>query len=117
MGGSGRPPTPPALEAPRLGRGAPRQRDSFTGSEVERRRALASAVPAFADQLLARCPGHVYREAVAVLEEALLSHALALTGGNQLRAARLLGLNRNTLRKRCRELGLLPQRSRSPVVS
>jgi DNA-binding protein Fis len=73
---------------------------------MEGRQALARAVPAFADQLLARCPGHVYREAVAALEEALLSHALALTGGNQLRAARLLGLNRNTLRKRCRELGL-----------
>ena len=41
-----------------------------------------------------------------MLERPLLVHALAATGGNQLRAARLLGLNRNTLRKRCRELGL-----------
>ena len=117
MGGSGRPPNPPALGAPRPSRGAPRQRDSFTGSEMERRRALASAVPALADQLLARCPGHVYREAMAVLEEALLSPALALTGGNQLRAARLPGLNRNTLRKRCRELGLLPKEMGPPMPS
>jgi two-component system nitrogen regulation response regulator GlnG len=36
-----------------------------------------------------------------------------MTGGNQLRAARLLGLNRNTLRKRCRELRLaLPREPR-----
>jgi CO/xanthine dehydrogenase Mo-binding subunit len=34
MGGSGRPPSPPALGAPRRSRGAPRQRDSFTGSEA-----------------------------------------------------------------------------------
>jgi two-component system nitrogen regulation response regulator GlnG len=41
-----------------------------------------------------------------MLEKPLLVHALRLTGGSQLRAARLLGVNRNTLRKRCRELGL-----------
>jgi uncharacterized protein involved in outer membrane biogenesis len=35
MGGSGRPPSPPALGAPRPSRGAPRQRDSFTGSETK----------------------------------------------------------------------------------
>ncbi len=33
-------------------------------------------------------------------------HAYRTHTCNQLRAARLLGLNRNTLRKRCRELGL-----------
>jgi two-component system, NtrC family, nitrogen regulation response regulator GlnG len=34
----------------------------------------------------------------------LIGRALAATQGNQLRAARLLGLNRNTLRKKIREL-------------
>jgi two-component system, NtrC family, nitrogen regulation response regulator GlnG len=64
-------------------------------------------VPELMDQLAAAHPGRVYREALAILEKPLLQHALRLTGGNQLRAARLLGMNRNTLRKRCRELGLL----------
>jgi len=68
--------------------------------------ALSDLVPDLADHLLAVQPGRVYREALALLEKPLLIHALRLTGGSQLRAARLLGVNRNTLRKRCRELGL-----------
>jgi two-component system nitrogen regulation response regulator GlnG len=40
-------------------------------------------------------------------------HVLNVTGGNQLRASRLLGLNRNTLRKRCRELQLPLPRSKT----
>jgi len=42
------------------------------------------------------------------VEQPLLRHALELCGGNQLKAAKLLGINRNTLRKRLRLLGLLP---------
>jgi two-component system nitrogen regulation response regulator GlnG len=52
-----------------------------------------------------------------MLERPLIAHVLARTGGNQLRAARLLGLNRNTLRKRCRELDLaLPRAGRRAAV-
>ncbi|MGX7952563.1 sigma-54-dependent transcriptional regulator [Tsuneonella sp. HG249] len=52
--------------------------------------------------------GQLYDDAVAQFERPLLAHALAETGGNQLRAARLLGINRNTLRKRLTELQLDP---------
>ena len=73
---------------------------------------ITNAIPPLIDQLATSRSGRVYREALALLERPLLAHVLALTGGNQLRAARLLGLNRNTLRKRCRELRLaLPGRS------
>jgi len=34
---------------------------------------------------------------------------MARTGGNQLRAAALLGINRNTLRKKLTELGIDPR--------
>ena len=75
-------------------------------------RALADAVPLLVERLSAARSGHLYREALELLERPLLGYALSLTGGNQLRAARLLGLNRNTLRKRCRELRLaLPGRA------
>ena len=69
-------------------------------------RAVADTVPGIVEHLRASSTPHVHREALALLERPLLAHALALTGGNQLKAARLLGLNRNTLRKRCRELSL-----------
>jgi len=52
--------------------------------------------------------GRLYRSVMARVELPLLRHALDLCGGNQLKAAKLLGINRNTLRKRLRLLGLLP---------
>src|SRR5690606_6611091 len=45
-------------------------------------------------------PGTLYHGALAAFERPLFEHALRQTGGNQLRAAQLLGINRNTLRKR-----------------
>ena len=48
----------------------------------------------------------VHERLVAALERPLLSAALAASGGAQLRAAELLGMNRNTLRKRLGDLGL-----------
>ena len=81
-------------------------------------RAVAESVPSIVEQLVAAGCGRVHREAMTLLERPLLAHVLALTGGNQIRAARLLGLNRNTLRKRCRELGLAPSRGtrRAPAA-
>ena len=75
-------------------------------------RLITNAIPPLIAQLATSSPGRVYRDALELLERPLLVHALELTGGNQLQAARLLGLNRNTLRKRCRQLRLtLPRRS------
>jgi DNA-binding NtrC family response regulator len=47
-----------------------------------------------------------YRDAVKRLEKALIQRALAECGGNQSAAADLLGLHRNTLRHKLRDLGL-----------
>lgn len=54
--------------------------------------------------------GTLYHRALAAFEKPLIEHALAETRGNQLRAAKLLGINRNTLRKRIGELGVEPER-------
>ncbi|MGB3471958.1 MAG: sigma-54 dependent transcriptional regulator [Erythrobacter sp.] len=54
--------------------------------------------------------GTLYHQALAQFEKPLIEYALAETRGNQLRAAKLLGINRNTLRKRIGELGVEPDR-------
>jgi two-component system nitrogen regulation response regulator GlnG len=41
--------------------------------------------------------------------------ALVATGGNQLKAAELLGINRNTLRTRIRDLGINTRQTRRPA--
>jgi DNA-binding protein Fis len=69
---------------------------------------LERAVIAIAGDLMQRAPGRVHAEAATVFERALIQHVLLVTGGNQLRAARLLGMNRNTLRKRARQLDVHP---------
>jgi two-component system nitrogen regulation response regulator GlnG len=45
------------------------------------------------------------------VERPLILAALTATRGNQIKAAELLGLNRNTLRKKIRELGVSVYRS------
>ncbi|GGB98400.1 nitrogen assimilation regulatory protein [Novosphingobium endophyticum] len=53
--------------------------------------------------------GTIYATAMAAFERPLFAAVLAQTGGNQLRAAQALGINRNTLRKRLSELSLDPE--------
>ena len=48
--------------------------------------------------------GTLYHSSLAAFEKPLFEHALRETEGNQVRAAQLLGINRNTLRKRLGEL-------------
>jgi two-component system, NtrC family, nitrogen regulation response regulator GlnG len=60
------------------------------------------------DQLLDAPPpeGGRHAAALAAVEAPLIAAALGRTKGNQLRAAELLGMNRNTLRERMRALGM-----------
>ena len=50
--------------------------------------------------------GDVYNYFVTELEKVLLFEVLKNKNGNQLKAAELLGLNRNTLRKKITELNI-----------
>jgi two-component system nitrogen regulation response regulator GlnG len=51
-------------------------------------------------------PTGLYGRILKKIELPLITAALAATRGNQIRAADLLGLNRNTLRKKIRDLGI-----------
>ena len=72
---------------------------------------LAGAVEAHLERYFAAHgdgmpPKGVYERVIREVERPLISIALAATKGNQIRAAELLGLNRNTLRKKIRDLDI-----------
>jgi DNA-binding NtrC family response regulator len=48
----------------------------------------------------------LYAEALTVMERQLLTRVLRHTGGNQLQAAHILGITRNSLRHKLRALGI-----------
>jgi len=70
-------------------------------SSVERH--LDAYFRGFADSLP---PPGLYHRILREVESPLINAALASTRGNQIKAAELLGVNRNTLRKKIRELDI-----------
>jgi two-component system, NtrC family, nitrogen regulation response regulator GlnG len=82
------------------------QEDATLGLSVERH--LSVLFRAHGDQLP---PPGLYHRILREIEQPLISAALAATRGNQIKAAELLGLNRNTLRKKVRDLDIRLMRS------
>ncbi len=74
---------------------------------------LSELVMAEVTRVLEEADGdEIYRRVIEQVEKPLLECVLERTGGNQIRAAALLGINRNTLRKKITELGVeLPGRN------
>ncbi len=72
---------------------------------------IEAAVDALVDRLAREAPdaltnGTLYDRVIAEVERPLIRRMLAHNGNNQLRTARALGINRNTLRKRLDTLGI-----------
>jgi two-component system, NtrC family, nitrogen regulation response regulator GlnG len=57
-------------------------------------------------------PDGLHHRLIETLERPLLRATMAAVRGNQIRAAKLLGINRNTLRKRLTDLGIDPSLGR-----
>src|SRR5215204_1169615 len=81
--------------------------DSDTLSDAVERH-LAGYFSGFKDGLP---PPGLYHRILREIEGPLIGAALAATRGNQIRAAELLGVNRNTLRKKVRDLDLQVMRT------
>lgn len=50
--------------------------------------------------------GILYKSVISAIERQLLEYILKRTEGNQLKAARILGINRNTIRSKIKKLGI-----------
>jgi two-component system nitrogen regulation response regulator GlnG len=57
-------------------------------------------------------PTDLHNDLLAAVEPILLQEVLSSVDGNQIRAAGLLGINRNTLRKKLTDYGLDPMQLR-----
>jgi two-component system nitrogen regulation response regulator GlnG len=99
----------PALIEQQLGRAGQQQagaavpEDAGLGEAIEQH--LARNFASYGNGLP---PDGLYDRVLAEIERPLLRLTLAAVRGNQLKAARLLGINRNTLRKKLTDLGVGP---------
>ncbi|HMF06317.1 MAG TPA: nitrogen regulation protein NR(I) [Methylocella sp.] len=102
---SGKEPAISPLTSPESGGDGPNRKES------QKPQTLASAMEHHLSELFQEngrelpAPG-LYHRILREIEHPLISAALAATRGNQIKAAELLGLNRNTLRKKVRELDI-----------
>lgn len=60
----------------------------------------------FSTLLLQENNGELYKATVEDIEKSLIATVLERTDGNQLKAAKILGINRNTLRTKVQKLGI-----------
>jgi two-component system nitrogen regulation response regulator GlnG len=62
------------------------------------------------DTLYKEKQGVLYKYVLETVEKPLIEHALERTYGNQLKAAKILGINRNTMRAKIKKLGIDPNK-------
>jgi Fis family transcriptional regulator len=70
------------------------------------RDAVRSCLEKYFADLDGHAPGDIYALVLGEVEPAMLQTVLQFAGGNQTRAAEMLGINRTTLRKKLRQYGL-----------
>lgn len=56
------------------------------------------------DSIYSEKKGVLYKSVVEAIEKPLIEHTLERTEGNQLKAAKILGINRNTMRAKIKKL-------------
>lgn len=71
---------------------------------------LEKAVIRLEDSLFREKQGVLYDCIIDAIEKPLIEYALERTWGNQLKAAKILGINRNTIRSKIKKLGINAER-------
>ena len=72
---------------------------------------IAHRVASYLDADDGTDPQGIYQRLLSEIERPLIEQAMRRAQGNQVRAARILGLNRNTLRKKLVDLGIAPRKA------
>lgn len=67
---------------------------------------LKNMVVKLEDTLYKEKHGILYKSILEMIEKPVFEHILERTEGNQLKAARVLGINRNTMRAKIKKLGI-----------
>jgi len=94
-------------ESDRLPHGLAPQRHRSAGMDTQLAAAMEMHVARYFTALGPELPAPgLYDRLLATLERPLIIATLRTTGGNQIKAAEILGLNRNTLRKKMRDLAI-----------
>ncbi|MBF0152240.1 MAG: nitrogen regulation protein NR(I) [Magnetococcales bacterium] len=78
--------------------------------DVPLQQAIHNELDRFFASLNGLPPANLYDFILRMVEEPLLNRVLQETRGNQVKAAQVLGINRNTLRKKIQDLGIVPKR-------
>ena len=98
------------------GRGAKRGLQEFPGLTLEDYVELKFGE--FVHTMKVSSAKGLHETLIQAVERPLIQHALHETNGNQIQAAKLLGMNRNTLRKKITEYHIpVPRRSRQQTES
>ena len=80
--------------------------DTVDKKEWEKSEVLTKAILEIEDFFLHEKEGKLYDFLVGVIEKPLIENLLIKTEGNQLKAAKILGINRNTLHAKIKRLGI-----------
>ena len=83
---------------------------SLEGKDLNLEDYIESKVSEFVRAMNASSATSLHATVVQAVERPLIQHALRETGGNQIQAAQLLGLHRNTLRKKIETYRILVTR-------
>jgi DNA-binding protein Fis len=80
--------------------------DTVDKKEWEKSEILTRAILEVEDFFLHEKEGKLYDFLVDIIEKPLIENLLVRTEGSQLKAAKILGINRNTLHSKIKRLGI-----------